>query len=177
MSKSAMEKALDASQALEPVAYQLRERDNYDLIDADELPLHQDRIEERGGTMTPLYTHPAQAKPLSDEQARALREAHCNQSEETYFKARPQIDSLNRRKLFQAGFERGFNSGLRYKYINDGAQEPAQAKPLSDEQIEQAYSAASMPSNHYPHEELVSYARAVIAEFCRVNGIKETSCQ
>jgi hypothetical protein len=43
----------------EPVAYQLRERDNYDLIDANELPLHQDRIEERGGTITPLYTHPA----------------------------------------------------------------------------------------------------------------------
>jgi hypothetical protein len=52
----------------EPVAYQLRERDNYDLIDANELPFHQERIEERGGTITPLYTHPAPAKPLSDEQ-------------------------------------------------------------------------------------------------------------
>lgn len=40
----------------------------------------------------------------------AIREAHRNYDEEEYFHARPQIDCNDRRRVFKAGFDRGWKS-------------------------------------------------------------------
>jgi len=40
----------------------------------------------------------------------AIREAHRNHEESEYFDARPAIDCNDRRRVFQAGFDRGWNS-------------------------------------------------------------------
>jgi len=50
----------------------------------------------------------------------ALRQGHGIASEDGYFEARPQIDSMDRRKVFGAGFERGWEAAL--------AAEPAQER-------------------------------------------------
>ena len=42
----------------------------------------------------------------------ALRQGHGIASEDGYFEARPQIDSMDRRKVFGAGFERGWEAAL-----------------------------------------------------------------
>ena len=56
----------------------------------------------------PLYTHPAPAVPLTDEQDRALCEAHCNDATDEYFNARPQLDSAANRRIFYAGHRKGW---------------------------------------------------------------------
>ena len=40
----------------------------------------------------------------------AIRDAHRNYGEEEYFHARPQIDCNDRRRVFQAGFDRGWKA-------------------------------------------------------------------
>lgn len=42
------------------------------------------------------------------EENRILREAECNTAEDAYFEARPQIDCADRRRVFEAGFERAW---------------------------------------------------------------------
>lgn len=44
------------------------------------------------------------------EQARAIREGNEIAASDKYFSARPQIVSADRRKVFQAGFERGWDA-------------------------------------------------------------------
>ncbi|MBL7091557.1 hypothetical protein [Acidovorax sp.] len=44
------------------------------------------------------------------EHRHAIREGEQNAASESYFTARPQIDTNDRRKAFQAGFERGWDS-------------------------------------------------------------------
>ena len=59
----------------------------------------------------PLYTRPAQQakpQPLSDEQDRALCEAHCDAASDEYFKARPQLDSDVNRRIFYAGHRKAW---------------------------------------------------------------------
>lgn len=51
-----------------------------------------------------------------DEKSRALMEAHQVAAEEEYFAARPQIDCNDRRKVFEAGFQRAWNAALSYRY-------------------------------------------------------------
>lgn len=46
--------------------------------------------------------------PLTDEQDRALCEAHCNDASDEYFKARPQLDSAANRRIFYAGHRKGW---------------------------------------------------------------------
>lgn len=46
------------------------------------------------------------------ELRRATMEAARNGAEDAYFKARPQIDCNDRRKVFDAGFERAWESAL-----------------------------------------------------------------
>ena len=46
-----------------------------------------------------------------DEKNRALMEAHQIASEDAYFAARPKIDCNDRRKVFEAGFRRGWLVG------------------------------------------------------------------
>ena len=45
-----------------------------------------------------------------DEQEIALREGEMIGAEDAYFKARPQIDCNDRRKVFQSGFTRGWDA-------------------------------------------------------------------
>ena len=40
----------------------------------------------------------------------AIREAHRNYDEEEYFHARPQIDCIDRRRVFEAGFDSGWKA-------------------------------------------------------------------
>lgn len=63
----------------------------------------------------PLTTpQPTQAQagavPLTSEQERAIREAYESAGSESYFGARPQIDTNDRRRVFKAGFERGWDA-------------------------------------------------------------------
>lgn len=44
----------------------------------------------------------------------AIMEANRINSEDGYFCARPQIDSTDRRRVFDAGFERGWEAATRY---------------------------------------------------------------
>lgn len=53
-----------------------------------------------------------------DERDRALCEAHCNDSQDEYFKARPHLDSDVNRRIFYAGHRKGWlnrNAGLAEK--------------------------------------------------------------
>jgi len=51
-----------------------------------------------------------------NEKNRALMEAHQIAAEDEYFAARPQIDCNDRRKVFEAGFQRAWNAALSYRY-------------------------------------------------------------
>ena len=51
-----------------------------------------------------------------DEKNRALMEAHHIAAADEYFEARPQIDCNDRRKVFEAGFQRAWNAALSYRY-------------------------------------------------------------
>ncbi len=56
-----------------------------------------------------LAAQPAPAAvPLTDEQDRALCEAHYNDASEEYFSARPQMDSAVNRRIFYAGHRKGW---------------------------------------------------------------------
>lgn len=71
---------------------------------------------EHSAGMKPLYPTPqptqaqAGAVPLTSEQERAIREAYESAGSESYFGARPQIDTNDRRRVFKAGFERGWDA-------------------------------------------------------------------
>lgn len=49
---------------------------------------------------------------LSNEQWRAIRDAYESAGTESYFEARPQIDCIDRRRVFTAGFGRGWDAAL-----------------------------------------------------------------
>ena len=46
------------------------------------------------------------------EREHAIRQGHEIAASDGYFEARPQIDSNDRRKVFQAGFERGWDAAM-----------------------------------------------------------------
>lgn len=46
---------------------------------------------------------------------RAHMESIRNEFEDAYFKARPQIDTMDRRRVFQASFERAWQAACKYK--------------------------------------------------------------
>lgn len=52
----------------------------------------------------------AQGDALTYEQQRAIRQGHEIAASDSYFDARPQIDNNDRRKVFEAGFERGWDA-------------------------------------------------------------------
>lgn len=57
----------------------------------------------------PLYTEAApQREPMTDEQERAIHEAHCNEASDEYFNARPQLDSAANRRIFYAGHRKAW---------------------------------------------------------------------
>ena len=49
------------------------------------------------------------------EQEHAIRQGHEIAASDSYFEARPQIDSNDRRKVFQAGFERGWDAARKQR--------------------------------------------------------------
>ena len=64
---------------------------------------------ERWNRRAALTAQPAPvAVPLTDEQDRALCEAHYNDASEEYFSARPQMDSAVNRRIFYAGHRKGW---------------------------------------------------------------------
>lgn len=61
-------------------------------------------------TAQPAPRQEAQEPMAWHEQARAIREGNEIAASDKYFSARPQIVSADRRKVFQAGFERGWDA-------------------------------------------------------------------
>lgn len=59
------------------------------------------------------------AARLTYEQAHAIRQGHEISASDGYFEARPQIDSNDRRKVFQAGFERGWDAARKQGETNE----------------------------------------------------------
>lgn len=51
-----------------------------------------------------------------DEKNRALMEAHQIAATDEYFAARPQIDCIDRRRVFEAGFQRAWNAALSHRH-------------------------------------------------------------
>lgn len=58
------------------------------------------------GTAAPV----AQGDALTYEQSYAIRQGHEIASSDAYFEARPQIDNNDRRGVFRAGFDRGWDA-------------------------------------------------------------------
>ena len=50
---------------------------------------------------------------LSSEQQRAIFEAYESAASESYFEVRPQIDCNDRRRVFKAGYERGWDAARK----------------------------------------------------------------
>lgn len=61
-------------------------------------------------TTQPAPQQKAQKPMAWHEHARAIREGNEIAASDKYFSARPQIVSADRRKVFQAGFERGWDA-------------------------------------------------------------------
>lgn len=79
------------------------------------LELHRARLQE----VQPSPTTQAADSVLEDVarrttgQEHAIRQGHEIAASDGYFEARPQIDSNDRRKVFQAGFERGWDAASK----------------------------------------------------------------
>ena len=76
--------------------------------------------ESRAGYLKPLRAGRAPADSVLEDAARrttkqehAIRQGHEIAASDGYFEARPQIDSNDRRKVFQAGFERGWDAARK----------------------------------------------------------------
>jgi len=54
-----------------------------------------------------------EAAALSSEQQRAIFEAYESAASESYFEVRPQIDCNDRRRVFKAGYERGWDAARK----------------------------------------------------------------
>lgn len=52
----------------------------------------------------------AQRKPLTHDEDNAICEANCNAEADAYFKARPQLDTTENRRIFYAGHRRAWLS-------------------------------------------------------------------
>lgn len=59
-----------------------------------------------------LSAAPVVREPQSREQQIAIREAHCNTASDEYFGARPQVDDATKRRIYEAGFKEGWESGI-----------------------------------------------------------------
>lgn len=55
------------------------------------------------------------------ERAYALQECHRITASEEYFNARPQIDSADRRRVFEAGFDKGYATYFWLNKCPDGS--------------------------------------------------------
>lgn len=62
------------------------------------------------GAPAPHPAPVAQGDALTYEQQWAIRQGHEIAASDSYFDARPQIDNNDRRKVFEAGFERGWDA-------------------------------------------------------------------
>jgi hypothetical protein len=74
-------------------------------------------VVQAGGRLGDLWkcaksAAPAVREPLTREQQIAIREAQCNTASDEYFGARPHIDSREDRRIYEAGFKEGWESGI-----------------------------------------------------------------
>lgn len=74
-----------------------------------------------------LAAQPAPAEPVNREHAIALRDAELCGCEDMYFAARPQIDTLQARRIYAAGFKAGYE-------VRPPAQ-PLPAEPVALESV------------------------------------------
>jgi hypothetical protein len=74
------------------------------------------------------------------ERRHAIRQGYEIAASDGYFEARPQIDSNDRRKVFQAGFERGWD---RHAALVE-AQQPAQSAAVASKAVLAAIRAANL---------------------------------
>jgi len=74
-----------------------------------------------------LAAQPAPGEPVNREHAIALRDAELCGCEDMYFAARPQIDTLQARRIYAAGFKAGYE-------VRPPAQ-PAPAEPVALESV------------------------------------------
>ncbi len=74
-----------------------------------------------------LAAQPAPAEPVNREHAIALRDAELCGCEDMYFAARPQIDTLQARRIYAAGFKAGYE-------VRPPAQ-PLRAEPVALESV------------------------------------------
>ena len=74
-----------------------------------------------------LAAQPAPAEPVNREHAIALRDAELYGCEDMYFAARPQIDTLQARRIYAAGFKAGYE-------VRPPAQ-PLRAEPVALESV------------------------------------------
>lgn len=74
---------------------------------ADWLRELRDRRVNAASSQPPVAKQPAQAAQ-GFEKTNAILQSHEITNSDAYFKARPQIDGLDRRNVFRAGFERGW---------------------------------------------------------------------
>jgi len=52
------------------------------------------------------------------EKEKIIKESLMNESEDAYFKASPQIDCIDRRRVFEAGFSRGYDCNSHQQLID-----------------------------------------------------------
>ena len=72
--------------------------------------LHGWAYEARALCIAPQAAPVAQGDALAYEQQVAIRQGHEIAASDSYFDARPQIDNNDRLKVFEAGFERGWDA-------------------------------------------------------------------
>lgn len=72
-------------------------------------------VDEMAAMLSTAPTPPAQLEDaaLSSEQQRAIFEAYESAASESYFEVRPQIDCNDRRRVFKAGYERGWDAARK----------------------------------------------------------------
>lgn len=109
-----------AGAALEPIAY-LHDDGYWTPAKTDEGRKLNDRLLRAGSPKIGVYLSiPTAPSVLEDaaqghERRHAIRQGHEIATSDAYFEARPQIDSNDRRKVFQAGFERGWDAAMAAK--------------------------------------------------------------
>ncbi len=103
--RAALAEPVQEQEQAEPVAWMDRYGDIYKM---PEIENWQDLGWTPSHTM--LYAAPPRRKPLTDEQDRALCEAYFNDASDEYFKARPELDFPEMRRIFYAGHRKAWIS-------------------------------------------------------------------
>jgi len=77
----------------------------------------------------------------------AMQNAHCISDEDAYFEARPQIDNHDRRKVFQAGHQRGYEAAHASQQARIDALEAKLAEVSKDAVLAELEKCAKLAEN------------------------------